>query len=57
MNLLKKGYPLSFPILGGHNLTRAFQSSPFQNPGGDPERDGVGVLLLGVAGWHFPFLI
>ena len=23
-------YPLSFPILGGHNLTRALKSSPFQ---------------------------
>ena len=30
----KKCYPLSFPILGGRNLTRALQSSPFQNPGG-----------------------
>ena len=26
----KKCYPLSFPILGGHNSTRALQSSPFQ---------------------------
>ena len=25
----KKCYPLSFPILGGHNSTRALQSSPF----------------------------
>ena len=33
----------SFPILEGHNLTRALQFSPFQNPGGGgyPERDGV----------------
>ena len=29
----KKCYPLSFPILGGRNLTRALQSTPFQNPG------------------------
>ena len=29
-NLKKKGYPLSFPILGGRDSTRAFQSSPFQ---------------------------
>ena len=27
---------LSFQILGGRNLTRALQSSPFQNPGGVP---------------------
>ena len=26
----KKGYPLSFPILGGRDSTRALQSSPFQ---------------------------
>ena len=26
----KKCYPLSFPILGGHNSTRALQSRPFQ---------------------------
>ena len=32
----KKCYPLSFPILGGRDLTRALQSSPFQNPGGVP---------------------
>ena len=38
----KKCYPLSFTILGGHDLTRALQSSPFQNPGGNPERDGGG---------------
>ena len=30
----KKCYPLSFPILGGRDSTRALQSSPFQNPGG-----------------------
>ena len=30
----KKGYPLSFPILGGCDSTRALQSSPFQNSGG-----------------------
>ena len=29
-----KCFPLSFPILGGHDSTRALQSSPFQNPGG-----------------------
>ena len=29
-------YPLSFPILEGHNLTRALQSTPFQNSGGIP---------------------
>ena len=39
----KKYYPLSFPILGGCNFTRALQSSPFQNPGGgSPEPDGAG---------------
>ena len=26
----KKCYPLSFPALGGRNLTRALQSSPIQ---------------------------
>ena len=30
----KKCYPLSFPILGGRDSTRALQSSPFQNTGG-----------------------
>ena len=41
--LQKKIFPLSFPILGGHDLTRARPSSPFQNPGeGPPERDGGG---------------
>ena len=30
----KRCYPLSFSISGGRNLTRALQSSPFQNPGG-----------------------
>ena len=30
----KKCYPLSFPILGGRDSTRALQSTPFQNPGG-----------------------
>ena len=30
----KKCYPLSLPILGGRDSTRALQSSPFQNPGG-----------------------
>ena len=36
----EKCFPLSFPVLGGRNLTRALQSSPFQNPGGGyPERD------------------
>ena len=35
----KKSYPLSFPILGGRNSTRALQSSPLQNPWGYPERD------------------
>ena len=30
----KECYPLSFPILRGHNLTKALQSSPFQNPEG-----------------------
>ena len=30
----KKCYPLSFLILGGRNLTRALQSSPFQISGG-----------------------
>ena len=29
----EKCYPVSFSILGGRNLTRALQSSPFQNPG------------------------
>ena len=32
----KKCYPLSFPILGGRNSTRALQSTLFQNPGGVP---------------------
>ena len=32
----KKCYPLSFPILGGRDSTRALQSTPFQNPGGIP---------------------
>ena len=30
----KKCYRLSFPILGGRNLTRDLQFIPFQNPGG-----------------------
>ena len=30
----KKCYPLSFPILGGRDSTRALQSTPFQNTGG-----------------------
>ena len=30
----KKCYPLSFPILGGRDSTRALQSTPFQNRGG-----------------------
>ena len=30
----KKCQCIRFPILGGHNLTRALQHSPFQNPGG-----------------------
>ena len=30
----KKCYPLSFPMLGGSDSTRALQSAPFQNPGG-----------------------
>ena len=34
--ILKKCYPLSFPILVILNSTRALQSSPFQNPGGVP---------------------
>ena len=39
-NLPKKSAILfSFPILRGHDLTRAFQSSPLQNPEGSPERD------------------
>ena len=35
----KKCYYISFLILGGRNSTRALQSTPFQNPGGSPERD------------------
>ena len=35
----KKCFPLSFPILGGCDSTRALQFSLFQNPGGSPERD------------------
>ena len=31
--LNKKFYPRSFLILGGHDWTRALQSSLFQNPG------------------------
>ena len=30
----KKCYPLSFPILGGRDSTRALQCSPFQISGG-----------------------
>ena len=33
---VKKSYLLSFPILGGRDSTRAFQFSPFQNPGAVP---------------------
>ena len=33
-DLQKKSYPLSFPILGGRDSTRALQSSPFQISGG-----------------------
>ena len=44
----KKCYPLSFPILGGRDSTRALQSSLFQNPeGGYPERDGEGQTNKG----------
>ena len=32
--LKKQCYPLSFPILGGSDSTRALQSTPFQNQGG-----------------------
>ena len=32
----KKCYTFSFPKLGGQDLTRALQSTPFQNPGGVP---------------------
>ena len=32
----KKCYSLSFPLLGGRDLTRALQSTPFQNPGRVP---------------------
>ena len=32
----KKSYPRSFPILGGHNLNRALQSSQFQISGRVP---------------------
>ena len=35
-NITKKLYPLSFPILGGCDLTRALQFSPFQISGGVP---------------------
>ena len=28
--ITKKCYPLRFPILGGHDSTRALQASPFQ---------------------------
>ena len=39
----EKCSPLSFPILGGRNLSRALQSSQFQNLGGGyPETDGKG---------------
>ena len=30
----KISYPLSFPILGGRNPSRALQTTSFQNPGG-----------------------
>ena len=36
----KKCHPLSFPIFGGRDSTRALQSNLFQNPGGYPEPDG-----------------
>ena len=35
----KKCYPLSFPILGERDSTRALQSSPFEISEGYPERD------------------
>ena len=54
----KKCYPLSFLILGGRNLTRALQSSQFQNPGGVPwawhsSRSSSMVLLLSNLGLVF----
>ena len=50
----KKCYPLSFPILGGRDSTRALQSIPFQNPGGGsrlltnqgPDRSGGCLILI-----------
>ena len=36
----QKYYPLSFAIKGDQSLIRALQSTPFQNPGRFPERDG-----------------
>ena len=53
----KKCYPLSFPILGGRDSTRALQStSSPESLGGTPERDTVaaGVVVV-VAGQYFSF--
>ena len=45
----KKCYPLTFPILGERNSTRALHSARFRIQGGSPERDtpavGVGAGL------------
>ena len=51
---------LSFPILGGRDLTRALQSTPFQNPGGwwseRDERTEILVSNIGYSSFVF-FLI
>ena len=60
----KKCYLLSFPILGIRNLTRALQSSPFQNTGGtlsvtekeDEGRKTLCLILDGLAFVHYPKL-
>ena len=54
-NLKNRWSLLSFPILGGRDLTRALHSTPFRIQGEYPERDRVVVVV--VAGRHFPFLI
>ena len=53
----KKCFPLSFTILGRIELTRALQSSPFQNPGGMPwawRRTDKGTeILVSNIGWIY----
>ena len=61
--LKKKCYPISFPILGGRDSTRALQSTPFQNPGGVPRawhtnERRTKEILVSNTGWPiFLFLL